>query len=84
MRNRSACGDGLDHAAWLARSASRLVAWMSTEMAAMRRVQASIRACSDFASSLYSNPSGKNSFSSRRALAVESEPWTTFSERRVA
>ena len=31
-----------------------------------------------------SSPSGKNRRSSRRALAVESEPWTTFSERSVA
>jgi hypothetical protein len=40
-----ACGEGMHQAAAADRSAFRLEAWMPTETAAMRRVQAPIRAC---------------------------------------
>jgi len=45
-------GEGMHQAAWSARAAARLVAWVLLETAAMRRVQAPNRTCTDFTSSL--------------------------------
>src|SRR5688500_3567801 len=53
MRDPGACGDGLHQAAWAARSVCTRGAWMPDETAAMRSVQATIRACPDPTSSLY-------------------------------
>jgi hypothetical protein len=52
MWNRRALREGLRQAAWSTRSTVRLVAFVLSEAAAMRRAQAPIWGCAYFASSL--------------------------------
>ena len=68
--------------AWLAR-ASVYSAFAFVQTSRLRRASSESRPAIAPESAQIS-PSGKNSASSRFALAFESEPWTMFSESRVA